>query len=76
VGVVSIVELPGGKALGAYTRQVMSNNRGQAVPAHRRDVSPIRHVFYIIKENRTYDQVFGDLPQANGDRRWFSSGAR
>jgi phospholipase C len=29
--------------------------------------SPIRHVFYIIKENRTYDQVFGDLAQANGD---------
>ena len=29
--------------------------------------SPIRHVFYIIKENRTYDQVFGDLAQGNGD---------
>ena len=27
----------------------------------------IEHVFFIIKENRTYDQVFGDLPQANGD---------
>jgi YVTN family beta-propeller protein len=31
--------------------------------------SPIRHVIYIIKENRTYDQVFGDLPQGNGDPR-------
>ena len=29
--------------------------------------SPIKHVFYIIKENRTYDQVFGALPQGNGD---------
>jgi len=29
--------------------------------------SPIEHVVYIIKENRTYDQVFGDLPQGNGD---------
>jgi hypothetical protein len=29
--------------------------------------SPIRHVFYIIKENRTYDQVFGDIPRGNGD---------
>jgi YVTN family beta-propeller protein len=29
--------------------------------------SPIKHVLYIIKENRTYDQVFGDLPQGNGD---------
>jgi len=28
---------------------------------------PIEHVIYIIKENRTYDQVFGDLPQADGD---------
>jgi YVTN family beta-propeller protein len=29
--------------------------------------SPIKYVFYIIKENRTYDQVFGDLPEGNGD---------
>jgi DNA-binding beta-propeller fold protein YncE len=29
--------------------------------------SPIKHIVYIIKENRTYDQVFGDLPQGNGD---------
>lgn len=29
--------------------------------------APFEHVFYIIKENRTYDQVFGDLPQGNGD---------
>ena len=30
---------------------------------------PIQYVFYILKENRTYDQVLGDLPQANGDAR-------
>ena len=29
--------------------------------------TPIQHVFYILKENRTYDQVLGDLPQGNGD---------
>jgi DNA-binding beta-propeller fold protein YncE len=29
--------------------------------------SPIRHVIYIIKENRTYDQLFGDLGEGNGD---------
>ena len=34
---------------------------------HLGDRSPIKHVFYIIKENRTYDQVFGDMPQGNGD---------
>lgn len=34
---------------------------------------PIKHVIYIIKENRTYDQVLGDLPQADGDPAlvWF-----
>jgi YVTN family beta-propeller protein len=31
--------------------------------------SPIKHVIYILKENRTYDQVFGDLPRTNGDPR-------
>lgn len=29
--------------------------------------SPIKYVFYIIKENRTYDQVLGDMPEGNGD---------
>jgi hypothetical protein len=29
--------------------------------------SPIKHIFYIIKENRTYDQVLGDIPEGNGD---------
>jgi YVTN family beta-propeller protein len=31
--------------------------------------SPIKHILYIIRENRTYDQVFGDLKQGNGDPR-------
>lgn len=37
------------------------------VPMNRSQGSPIKYVFYIIKENRTYDQVFGDLPQGDGD---------
>jgi len=37
------------------------------IPAKVGDPSPIKHVLYIIKENRTYDQVFGDLKQGNGD---------
>src|SRR5262245_33036334 len=37
------------------------------VPLQTGQRSPIEHVIYIIKENRTYDQVFGDLPQGNGD---------
>ncbi|HEY1975268.1 MAG TPA: alkaline phosphatase family protein [Candidatus Baltobacteraceae bacterium] len=34
---------------------------------------PIRHVFFILKENRTYDQILGDMPQGNGDAKlaWF-----
>jgi YVTN family beta-propeller protein len=31
--------------------------------------SPIKHILYIIKENRTYDQVFGDMARGNGDPR-------
>ena len=37
------------------------------IPAQRGGKTPIRYVIYIIKENRTYDQVLGDLPQGNGD---------
>jgi YVTN family beta-propeller protein len=38
-----------------------------AVPQRHGDPSPIEHVVYIIKENRTYDQVFGDIGKGNGD---------
>jgi hypothetical protein len=37
------------------------------IPMHLGERSPIKHVFYILKENRTYDQVFGDMAQGNGD---------
>ncbi len=37
------------------------------IPAQVGDESPIKHCFYIIKENRTYDQVFGDVAKGNGD---------
>lgn len=68
VGIVSLMNTPSGRQLAAFTRQVMRNNHAaQPVPASGRQPSSIRHVFYVIKENRTYDQVFGDLPQANGD---------
>lgn len=38
-----------------------------AIPARAGDPSLIEHVVYIIKENRTYDQVFGDISKGNGD---------
>ncbi|HNQ88729.1 MAG TPA: alkaline phosphatase family protein [Verrucomicrobiota bacterium] len=37
------------------------------VPARWGEPSVFRHVIYVVKENRTYDQLFGDLPQGNGD---------
>ncbi len=38
--------------------------------------SPIKHVVYIIKENRTYDQVLGDMPKGNGDASLVLFGAK
>jgi DNA-binding beta-propeller fold protein YncE len=52
--------------LAALTRRVAAAN-GWDSPARARRYPPFRHVVYIIKENRTYDQVFGDLPHADGD---------
>jgi len=42
---------------------------GGPIPARPGAPSPIQHVIYVIKENRTYDQILGDLPQGNGDPR-------
>jgi DNA-binding beta-propeller fold protein YncE len=40
---------------------------GNPVPRKVGDPSPIKHVIYVIKENRTFDQVLGDLGKGNGD---------
>ncbi|MEV6764841.1 bifunctional YncE family protein/alkaline phosphatase family protein [Streptomyces sp. NPDC051105] len=50
-------------------RTAKSNSHKKAVPVPKRigDPSTIKHVFLLVKENRTYDQVFGDLPQGNGN---------
>src|SRR5262249_5410148 len=37
------------------------------IPRKPGGATPLRHVFYVIRENRTYDQIFGDLPKGNGD---------
>ena len=37
------------------------------IPRQIGESSPIKYVFYVIKENRTYDQVLGDMPEGNGD---------
>ncbi len=44
-----------------------TRSRNNPVPRKPGEASPIRYCIYVIKENRTYDQVLGDLPQGNGD---------
>lgn len=79
-GALSIMKLPDEKKLKAYTDQVYRNcpytdklltvapsARKTAIPTKVGDPSPIKHVIYIIKENRTYDQVFSDIPRGNRD---------
>ena len=58
------------KNLPTYTRQVEDNNLLHADPQKIEFASgknPIRHAIYILKENRSYDQIFGDLPVGDGD---------
>ncbi len=53
-----------------YTKERETMAMGEAnnpIPKRVGDKSPIKYVFYIIKENRTYDQVLGDMPGGNGD---------
>ena len=82
-GTLSIVPTPGPREMAAYSRtvyecspvRVAGSDRptgpkppaGNPIPAKVGDPSPIRHCIYIIKENRTYDQVFGDMPEGNGE---------
>jgi YVTN family beta-propeller protein len=40
---------------------------GSPIPRRVGDPSPIKHVFYVIRENRTYDQIFGDLDRGDSD---------
>lgn len=78
-GTLGIVNKPGRKELGLLSRQVYQNTpytrekelvsespQGNPVPGKVGGPSPIKHIFYIIKENRTYDQVLGDIAEGNG----------
>jgi YVTN family beta-propeller protein len=80
-GAVSVVDMPDDAQLTRYTAQVISGcpyrdellkrtawQVGRTViPTVVGQASPIKYILYIIKENRTYDQVFGDLKEGNGD---------
>ncbi len=56
-----------GAELDALTRRVANANGWTAPTGTLAAYPPIEHIIYIIKENRTYDQVLGDLPQGDGD---------
>jgi len=79
-GLVSFIDVPDAKRLAEYTKQVYDNalyrdtllevsgaSGDSVIPTKVGEPSPIAHVLFIMKENRTYDQVFGDLPQGNSD---------
>lgn len=79
---LSIIELPDAAQLKVYTKKVKNlsldfrtelarlaprkNQPARPIPERIGEPSVFKHVLYIIKENRTYDQVLGDMPQGNG----------
>jgi YVTN family beta-propeller protein len=81
VGIVSVANLKG--QIKAWTKQVYDNIpykddyltmarapvEPSIVPRAVGAGSPIKHIVYVIKENRTYDQLFGDIKKGNGDPR-------
>jgi len=79
-GAVSMLPVPDRLALADYNRRVLTLSPyndsiklnpnvplGSPIPRVVGNSSPIKHVFYIIRENRTYDSILGDLKQGNGD---------
>jgi hypothetical protein len=79
-GTLSIIEEPSDLQLASYSKMVYENTpyskksemlsqgeKGNPIPMKVGDPSPIKYVFYIIKENRTYDQILGDVRGGNGD---------
>jgi YVTN family beta-propeller protein len=79
-GSLSIFNFPKEKTLAELTKLVYQNTpyttskkeiadgeTGNPIPKKVGDPSPIKYVFYVIKENRTYDQVLGDVKAGNGD---------
>jgi hypothetical protein len=83
LGSVSLIDLPDAAGLKVYTETVNANNRfgysmaglekprpdakPAPVPERHGEPSVFEHVIYVIKENRTYDQVFGDVKEGNGE---------
>ena len=80
LGTLSVIDAPNVKELAVYSKLTYENTLykkenelntegvvGNPIPMKVGDASPIKYVFYIVKENRTYDQVLGDVKEGNGD---------
>ncbi len=80
MGTLSIINNPGSKQLALMSKRVYDNtpyihkvvqniNHQHIIPINyqKGPSSQIKHIFYIIRENRTYDQVLGDMKEGNGD---------
>jgi WD40 repeat protein len=78
-GTLAIIDMPNTEELAKYSKQAYACSplRADFAPTSERpddnpipkkigEASPIKHCLYIIKENRTYDQVFGDMKEGNG----------
>ena len=79
-GSLSFIPIPTMNELEKYSKEVYKNTPynknkeslaagefGNPIPQKVGAPSPIKYVFYVIKENRTYDQVLGDMKEGNGD---------
>ncbi len=70
-GHLALIDEPGSDQLIAGAMAVAKNNRAGDLERLKREAKTynpgIEHVIYIVKENRTYDQMFGDMPQGVGD---------
>jgi YVTN family beta-propeller protein len=79
-GTLQILKVPDAVQMASFSQIVYKNTpynksremisegvTGNPIPMKVGDESPIKHVFYVIKENRTYDQVLGDISGGNGD---------
>ena len=91
-GSLSLIPVPTKPELAAFTQQALADLRypllaqaklparperaPQPVPERAGEPSVFRHVIYIIKENRTYDQVLGDVNKGNGDASLCNFGER
>jgi YVTN family beta-propeller protein len=89
VGALSVIPTPNEKQMAVYSQAVYHNTpfskeqemnaegeAGNPIPRKVGDPSPIKYVFYIIQENRTYDQVLSDMPGGNGDTSLLLFGKR